>query len=555
MRSPLLTQHQCGEGACRPSGKRTEFAKPESPTVRQKSHVAASIGPTCIQSAQGLLSVMRLETPRPKLQPVHSTEAEAVTRVGTRFVFSLATSIWLLLATVLSAQQVSHDSNLGSDCNQVESGGSSSSSSCPDSHQGSATSTSNAPTSPVADSGTAQPPSNNKNSDRQPTRGASRNRRANSLDRDISVSIRLKGRVVPTSGEALYEPARIVLSCGGQTIPQMHTDTNGWFNFQPRSLTPLALSDSSVRNFSGSSGFSQPFTTTIGRVRFQSCEAAHGGCWAPDLTSFLSARSLMGCDLYAELPGFRSSRVRLGTVRPSTRVNVGQITLYPLDSSSSGPVGVTTLASSPRALKSYRNGLRALQEPQPNFRKAAKFLERTVEIHPGDAQAWAALGQARDALEDPDGAQEAFARAIEFAPYWLQPYDAMIQIAANRRDWEKLDSLTATYLKLAPESAQVRFYSAVAAWGLHDSARTESILRQMQEFGEMDEWPMSYALMAEMHELRADFETAADYYEKYIEISVDAERTKTARKAIYDWGQLRVIEPRLATPTDDPRAE
>ena len=36
----------------------------------------------------------------------------------------------------------------------------------------------------------------------------------------------------------------------------------------------------------------------------------------------------------------------------------------------------------------------------------------------------------------------------------------------------------------------------------------------------MDEWPMSYALMAEVRELQADFETAADYYEKYIEASV-----------------------------------
>ena len=212
MRSPSLTPHQCGEGACRPIGKRTELAKPVPPTVRPKSHVAVSIGAICIQSAQGLLSVMRLETPRSKPQPVHSIGAEAVTRVGPRFVFSLATSISLLLAMVLSAQQVSHDSNWGSDCDRVESGSSSSiSSSCPDSHQGSATSTSNTPTSPVADSGTGQPPSNNRNSDRQPTRGASRNRRANSLDRDISASVRLKGRVVPTNGEALYEPAKIVL--------------------------------------------------------------------------------------------------------------------------------------------------------------------------------------------------------------------------------------------------------------------------------------------------------------------------------------------------------
>lgn len=495
---------------------------------------------------------MRSETPRPKLQPVRRVGGEAATRIGLRVAFSIATSVLLLLATMLSAQQASDDSNWSPECDQVKSGSSSSNGrSCSGSRPDSATGTSNTPTSPVADSGTGQPPASDRNSDPQPTHGSSRTRREDSLDRDISVSVRLKGRVVPTNGEALYEPGKIVLRCGGQPIPQVSTDAEGRFDFQPTSLPPLALSDSSVGNFSGHSGFSQPLTTTIGRVRFQTCEAARGGCQVPELTSFLSVQSLTGCDLYAELPGFRSSRIQLGAVRSSTRIDVGQIALYPLDSSSSGSVGVTKLVAPPKAMKAYRNGLRALRKPKPNFRKAAKFFERAVEIHPDQAQVWAALGQARAALEDLDGAQEAFGRSIESAPQWLQPYDAMIQIAANRHNWDKLDSLTAAYLKLAPGSARVRFYSAVAAWGLHDSARTESILRQMQESGELDEWPMGYALMAEVRERQADFETAADYYEKYIETSVDTERSNVARRAIYDWGQLRVIKPRPATLTDD----
>ncbi|MXY70818.1 MAG: hypothetical protein F4Y47_19985 [Acidobacteriia bacterium] len=50
--------------------------------------------------------------------------------------------------------------------------------------------------------------------------------------------------------------------------------------------------------------------------------------------------------------------------------------------------------------------------------------------------------------------------------------------------------------------------------------------------------------LAIVHEQRADSEAAADYYEKYIEISVDAEQSSLARRAIYDWGELQVIEPR-----------
>ena len=70
----------------------------------------------------------------------------------------------------------------------------------------------------------------------------------------------------------------------------------------------------------------------------------------------------------------------------------------------------------------------------------------------------------------------------------------------------------------------------------------------MEELGETDEWPMSYFFMALAHERLADFETAADYYEKYTETSTDADTLQIARRKIHDWGHLQVIEPRSVVP-------
>ncbi|MCY4536172.1 MAG: tetratricopeptide repeat protein [Bryobacterales bacterium] len=285
----------------------------------------------------------------------------------------------------------------------------------------------------------------------------------------------------------------------------------------------MALADASVRSFSLSSGFGQGLTTATGTA------------------------NLGGCELFAELPGHWSTRVRLGLVTAPARNEVGLIILSPLDNSTGRSVSVSTLAAPREAKKAYWNGLRALRKTRPDFRKAATLFERSVEIYPEHAPAWAALGEARTALEETDRAKEAFARSIQSDPNLLQPYDAMIRIAAKDRDWEQLASLAVEYLKLAPGSSRVRFYSAVAAWKLGDIPRTESTIKQMEEFGEMDDWPMSYILMALVQERRADFETAADHYERYIEISVDAEMSSLARRAIYDWGHLQVIEPRPVT--------
>ncbi|MYB54299.1 MAG: hypothetical protein F4X77_19190 [Acidobacteriia bacterium] len=486
----------------------------------------------------------------PKPRPFGTAWAYAGLGIRGAGGFLFAAAILILWAGTLPAQQASYGTNWDPGRDQGRSGslsscGGSSSDPGSGSDRGSTNRASSAPTVPASSSSTSQPPPNDKISDQQPSNGSSKNRYKR-LDRQIGMPVFLAGRVVLASGEGLYKPAEIVLSCGGQPIPQGHTDNKGQFDFEPLCPPLLPLSDPSMGKISGPPGFFHGPPTTTATKKIRGCEAARGGFPSP--TAAISARNLPGCELHAELKGFRSSRVQLGTVRGSTRMDVGLITLYPLHGLTGSPASATTLGAPPIARRAYRNGLKALRRAQPDFRKAAKFFERTLEIHPEHAPGWAALGEARAALEDEDGAQEAFARSIESDPNLLQPYDAMIQIAVNARDWEKLDTLTAKYLQLETGSARVRFYSAVAALELNDISRAESIVERMEEFGETDEWPISYLLMGLAHERLADFESAADYYEKYIETSTDADTLQVAQRKIYDWGHLLVIEPRSVVP-------
>ena len=503
--------------------------------------------------------------PCAELQPARRLGTEGVTGFDFRSRCWLGAATFLLSVAGLSAQQASYDSNWDPEWDQVSPGSSSnyggshatpSSSSSPYSSSGHSSSSSSSysvrvgsrssttsgtaslRTAPASNTSTRQETATpHSNSSSQPRSSGDSDHRRRAFDdyrtrcprgdptcppRNLGLPIYLAGRVALANGERPHEPVRIVVSCGGRAIPQAYTDSKGRFNFQPECRPLLALADASISGYWRYPGIAQGLRTRNGIA------------------------NLMGCVLYAELAGHWSTRVRLGHVRAPRPNDVGLIVLEPLRGSTGRSVSATTLVAPPKAKRAYWNGIKALRKTQ-SFGRAVKSFERAVEIHPEHAQAWAGLGEALAAQGDFDGAREAFEHSIKADPNLLQTYDAMMQVANQLRDWEQVDTLAAKYLELAPGSSRVRFYSSVAALNLDDLSRTEFIIKQMEELGETDEWPMSYIIMAIVHERRADFETAADYYEKYIEISVDAEMSRMARRTIHDWGELQVIEPRPVT--------
>ncbi len=518
-----------------------------------------------VQTSASSLSGIRFAMPSARLQPTRRVGAEGVTRLGFRSRRWLGSAAFLLSVAGLSAQQASYDSNWDPEWDQVSPSSSSSSvgsyatpssssssysspgySNSGSSHysvrvgsrSSSTSGTASLRTAPESNTSTRHAPATTHtsgSSQRDSSRNSDYRRRTyddyrtrcpgrdpTCPPRNLGLPIFLAGRVALANGEGPHEPVRIVVSCGGRAIPQVYTNSKGRFNFQPECRPLLALADASISGYWPYPVIPQGLTTRNGTA------------------------NLMGCVLYAELSGHWSTRVRLGRVTAPRPNDVGLIVLQPLRGSTGRSVSRTTLAAPPKAKRAYRNGITALRKTQ-SFGKAAKSFKRAVEIHPEHAQAWAGLGEALAALGDFDEAQKAFERSIEADPNLLQPYDAMMPIAFDQRDWEQLDTLAAKYLKLAPGSSRVRFYSSVAALNLDDLSRTEFIIKQMEELGETDEWPMSHVIMAIVHERRADFEAAADYYEKYIKISVDAEISRMARRTIYDWGHLQVIEPRPVT--------
>ena len=268
-----------------------------------------------------------------------------------------------------------------------------------------------------------------------------------------------RGTWVTTHGGAPPERVRIMLECEGVSIPQAYTYKRGYFRFSPRAESLGVFTDLSI------------------------------------------------CVVYGEAPGYRSDRLRLVAPRTSGQAGnyVGQIVLESIDGVLGHTVSSTT-ASAPKASRqAYDKGMRVLQAKNPNFRKAVGHFDRAVEIYPEFAAAWLALGEARLGLADEAGAGQAFARSSEVDPNFLPPYEYTMKIALDRKEWTKLEALTDHYLALSPKSAKVLLMGAMAAVNLDNLSKANSLAGSILAMGEANDWPLTYFLMAKVHERRTEF--------------------------------------------------
>ena len=230
--------------------------------------------------------------------------------------------------------------------------------------------------------------------------------------------------------------------------------------------------------------------------------------------------------------------------RPLTRNNVGTIVLSRIKGASGDSVSFTTLTAPKRARKAYEKGAKALRSvEEPDHATAIPILERAVELHPEFAAAWEALGRARQGLGETERAREAFERSVEIDDRFLKPYLPLIEMAVAAKDWSKLESLTDRYLAMSPGSMKFRMYNSFGALKTGKPSKAEAMVEMIDNAGEMDNWPMSYLILAEVHSRRGEFKRAAKLYETYLRTLPYGQYSEAVKRTLYDWRELQVIDP------------
>ncbi len=344
----------------------------------------------------------------------------------------------------------------------------------------------------------------------------------------------LHGRVVTDDGIAPSEPVVVQRVCTGNTYPEGYTDTKGRFSFQVGGDISMLTTDASVSGAGIGTGGLSGGTYTNDGVR----------------QIGLGRYDLSACVLRAELSGYRSDDIQLRMYSTMGNNDVGVIVLHRLDGVLGDVVSALTLKAPKNAMKSYQNGLREMRKKKPNYKKGIAQLEKAVGTYPQFAAAWAAMGDAKLAVKDSEGAKLAFGKAVEHDPKYLKPYEPLIRMAVDQNDWQGLESLGSAYLELNPGSGSVRFYTAVAALNTGKTEKAEEMAMAIQQGQEAKQFPQSYQIMGMVHEQRAEFEKAADQYRSFVNLSgaPQSQNVEQIRRKLHEWEMLGVIQKPAAAP-------
>ena len=269
----------------------------------------------------------------------------------------------------------------------------------------------------------------------------------------------IAGKVVLDDGTPVPERIKIERVCNGIARTEGYTDRKGHFSFQLGRNMELqdASSSSAMPDFMQGNTGRRPAT---GNMPASGIE-----------------RSLFGCDMRADLAGFRSDVLTLANMHYMDNPDIGTIILHRLGKDDGLTISVNTALAPKDAKKAFDKGMEAIAKKNPD--EAQKNLEKAVEIYPKFSAAWLTLGRLHEQRDHPEEAAKAYRQAIAAEPKLIPPYERMSWLALKESKWQELADWTDQLLKLNPTNGSETYYmSSVAQFQLKNYAIAEKNARE-----------------------------------------------------------------------------
>ena len=357
-----------------------------------------------------------------------------------------------------------------------------------------------------------------------------------SLPADLGIrGIFLAGKVQMEDGGAPPEPVLIERVCGASyRKAEGYTDSKGQFSLQLGQEQALATDASfdTVTNTpgagNGSAGNSPNRSNSSGAG---SQMTGSGGAGA--------RRDLMGCELTAALPGFRSNSVNLDEHRRLDNPNVGTFILHRLANVEGSSVSVTTLEAPKDARKAYDKAREALRKDKGD--EAQKQFSKAVELCPKFAEAWYQLGILQEKNADIPEARKSYSQAMAADPKLVSPYLPLARLALHDKNWDELAGTTNRLLKLdAVDFPEAYYLNALANFRLKKPDDAESSARQALKLDSAHRFPQASHILGLLLYQKRDYAGAAEQLRNYLQLAPNAPDASQVK------GQLAEID-RLAT--------
>jgi tetratricopeptide (TPR) repeat protein len=333
--------------------------------------------------------------------------------------------------------------------------------------------------------------------------------------------IYLSGKVRMDDGTAPPEPVTIERICMGRNpVPEAYTDSKGGFGFQLGQRMGM-MADASLGN--ADEGFGNNRSPGFGGTPGMAGRN-NGG---------VSERDLIGCEIRASLPGYRSTIVSLAGRRSLDNPDLGTIILRRLVDVSGFTTSATSLMApkeAKKALEKARNALKKNKLPD-----AQKELELAVNAHPKYAEAWYELGRVQAIQNQPDAARASYTKAMEADDKYVRPYLGLALMEAQQQKWVEVKQLTDKVIKLNRyDFPAAFFYGAVANYNLQNNEEAERLCRAGIDIDQFHSMPKMSHLLGVLLADKQDYKGATEQLNAYLKFAPKAPDIENVRKQLVD---------------------
>ena len=334
-------------------------------------------------------------------------------------------------------------------------------------------------------------------------------------------SVFLSGKVMMDDGTPPPEPVTIERVCNGNPRPEGYTDSKGRFSFELGRNTAM-MADASTNMGAdpfGNGMPGQPQRGGFGNTGF-------GGGSNANIE-----QQLMGCELRASLPGFRSDIINLAGRRVMDNPDVGTIILHRLANVEGFTFSATSAMAPKDAKKAFEKSRDLLKKKK--LAEAQKELEKATSLYPKYAIAWYDLGRVYEAQNQVEPARKAFESSIEADPKYVNPYLNLSGIFAKEGNWEKTAEFTTKALKLNPfEYPTMYFYNAVANLNLEKLDEAEKSAREARKLDAKNRIPKIDHVLGIVLAQKRDLPGAKDSLSAYLKASPNAGDADQVKKQL-----------------------
>jgi tetratricopeptide (TPR) repeat protein len=363
-----------------------------------------------------------------------------------------------------------------------------------------------------------------------PTNPADRNTRTQQPNQD---QLFITGSVILDDGTPPPFGAVIERTCGTAVVKETAVDLGGHFSYQLGDPNRVGRLFPDASQAYGQDQIERDLLSSLNPDNSRS---------AVDQPAIPLYSRLIGCELRAQLAGYRSTVIPLGGGSGIGLLEVGTIVLYPNARVQGTTVSATNLLAPKAAQKALENARKASRKKE--LSEAEKFIASALDIYPGYAEAWLELGQLYQQQQFRDEARNAYKKAIAADKLFISPYIGLAQLAAKEKKWKEVADITDQALVLDPMAIpEGHLLNALAYYKLDrlDLAEKSALRGQRMDYG--NRIPQINLVLADILMKKNDSAGAIEAMKKYLKAAPNAPDARLIRSRMQETEKIAKSTP------------